>query len=221
MKLRKAIHWLGIPLLAVCLAPVSAGAQVKMTINDNFMPGSQLLFSDGNAFNHPTLGPIYVDWRLTDGDPCVSGVVKKDGFFFIWMNRGSDLGFECEENFLDPNTHRRYLLKFPDAVICTELALGDAPCEVRADRIRAEKLFHGKASETLVAFMFHLGGNSYSLDTAGDISGSGDTRTLTNTTRTATLRKFGFVPGTKTPGSTPVGSPFVFVFQLTVTRVVQ
>lgn len=216
MKQAKAIHWV-VPLaLVACLGGwLSASAQnppARLTINDNFMPSSQLLFSDGNVLNHPDLGAMYVDWRLADGDPCVFGWVKKDGFFFIYTNRGNNLDTDCELNF-PLETHRRYLLKLPDAAICTGLGLGAAPCEARADRARAEALFRSKAKETTVAFMFHLGGNSYSVDTSGDISGSGDTRTLTNTARTATLRNV--------TARSQVGAPFVFVFQLTVTRVVQ
>lgn len=230
MKSNLTTHLTVVLGLVVCLGaglPGIAQGQnppAKLTINDSFMPGSQLLFSDGNSVNHPELGPMYVDWRLASGDPCVFGWVKTaDGFFFMYLYRGSNAGADCHD-LIPPEQQRTFHLKFPaTSGICTQLGLGidttTGTCELTGHtkpRVRAEKLFGKRAKETTVAFMFYLGADSYSLDTAGDISGAGDTRTLTNATRAAALRKLG-----TTPGGTPVGSPFVFPFDLTVTRVVQ
>ena len=161
------VVWLGAALPALAQ---KTNPPAKLAINDSFMPTQQLLFSDGNSVNHPELGAMYVDWRLASGDPCVNGWVKPDGFFFIYTHRGNDLGAGCEQNF-PAATHRRYILKFPDSVICSALGFASAPCEVGANRIRAESLFRKNAQETSVAFMFTLGGgSSYTVNTAGDIT---------------------------------------------------
>ncbi|HUU15224.1 MAG TPA: hypothetical protein VM182_16160 [Terriglobia bacterium] len=222
MKRKRTACWLGSLALMICLGvglsalgakkPDGGGGggggggvnpAAKLTVHDFY--GDPLLVSDGN-------GP-YVDWRLEDGDPCVFGWVKKDGFFFIYTNRGNDLGLGCEQEYPGV-TPRRYVLKFPNADVCSALGLGSAPCEVPAERIRAEGLFGRRAQESPVAFMFYHEDISYSLDTIGDVSGSGDERTLTNANRTAQLMLIG-----QGPQPQPVGSPFVFSFEFTVERI--
>ena len=175
-----------------------------LTINDLFT--GSLLFSDR--------GGSYVDWRLENGDPCVFGWVKSDGFFFMYTNRGNDLGLECEQNFPD-TTPRRYILRFPGEV-CSALGLGPSACDVPAERIRADGLFGRRAQESTVAFMFYdAEGNSYSLDAVGGVTGSGDERTLTNLDRMAQLSVLGQGPKPK-----PVGPPFLFPFEFKVVRAV-
>ncbi len=222
MKRMKAAYWLGSLALVICLGvglpvlgakkPEGVGGggvnpAAKLTINDLY-GDHPLLVSDGK-------GP-YVDWRLEGGggDPCVWGWVTKQGFFFIYTNRGSNLGLECEENY-PIELHRRYILKFPEPTICSALGLGSTPCEVPAERIRAGGLFARRAQESSVAFMFYHEGISYSLDTSGDVSGSGDVRTLTNANRTAQLMLISSGP----TSPEPVGPPFVFPFEFTVERI--
>ncbi len=185
-----------------------------LEINDDF--SGTLLSSDGKG--------LYVDWRL-DGDPCVKAKVEEKGFFFIWFYRGSDFGADCEGpdgKNLPPDKIRRYRLP---GSICAALGLGGDPCEPDRQAIRAENLFSKNAIETPISFIFHVFHNdeeeSYTLDTEGDITGSGDIRTVTNAWRTAQLWKFppkGSHPKEKPQ---PVGDPFFFPFQLTVTRVAQ
>ena len=100
------------------------------------------------------------------------------------------------------------------------MGLGDdsQACLLVADdkpRISFQKLFATRTKESLARFMFYRGGNSYQLECTGDVSGSGTTRTVSNTTRMAALK---LVSG-KNPQQ--IGAPFVFPFEMTVERVPQ
>ena len=176
---------------------------VTLEINELF-PGT-IILSDGKG--------IYRDWRLEGGDPCVKGWVKSNGFFFIYFNRGSDLGSDCE--FAYPDEIRRFCMMFPEDVRL-ELGLEDTAYAFDSERIRMEVLFAKRAIETEVYIMFHYLGESYSLDIVGDIIGSGDTRTVFNTYRTAQLWRS--IPGPRKPWREPIGAPFVFPFEITVTK---
>jgi hypothetical protein len=190
----------------------NAQTVARMTINDSFLVNDQRLWSDGK-------GP-YADWRLEGGDPCVIAKVENDGLFFVYFYRGSDLGDDCNEMF--PGQERTYRLQFPQSSgICAALGLGSQdPCAlVGHDRLRfrADDLFAKSAQSTPVGFLFFHGGQSYALDSQGLLSGTGDTRTVTNATETGALRNVSAWPKSKQP----VGSPFVFPFQFTVERVAQ
>ena len=181
-----------------------------LTISDSFLPNQQLLFSDGKKEGR------YVDWRLEgqDPDPCVWGWVKQ-GSLFMYTNRGGEYGIDCEE-YYDPQEYRWYVVKFPAASgVCAELGLAGNPCEVEARRISSTP-FPKKGEETGAAFMFYYNGISYRLESSGATSGSGDTRTVTNTTGTAQLL---LISSRLKPQ--PVGSPFTFPFQFTVERIPQ
>lgn len=196
-------------LLAFALAtPALAGDPTRFTITDSYY---NLLSSDGNG--------TYADWRLSGGDPCVFAWIAPDGLFFAYLYRGSDLGDDC--HLVYPEGVRTYRITFPAGTgICPALGLGDdsQPCLLGADdkpRISFQKLFASRAKETLGRFMFYWGGNSYQLECTGDVSGSGTTRTVSNTTRMAVLK---LVSGKKPQ---QIGAPFVFPFEMTVERVPQ
>ncbi len=178
---------------------------------DDGVAGAALL-SDGE-------GP-YADYRLSEGDECVTAWVAPDGFFFTYLYRGSDLGDGC--NTVYPLAVRTFVLRFPAASgACAELGLPapDGICTLAVNstseqpRIRAGKLFAKNAQATPVAFLFNKG-VSYEVRADNDVyfSIDGQTRTLSNSS-TATLWKFG------KKGAAPVGAPFVFPFTLSVTRV--
>jgi len=161
----------------------------------------------------------YEDWRLP-GDPCVTAWAASTGLFFAYFYRGSDLGDDC--NGANQGPVRTYQLMFADSTACANLVLGSAPCTLNLDsttnqpRIRAEKLFGRTAVTTPVAFLFNKSASyEVRLDSEVGIDISGDTRTLSNDSGTASLWRLG--------GKKPVrvGSPFVFPFSLSVTRVAQ
>jgi len=235
MKLMKANRLVFVLVLSVCLvAGLSALAQEKAKggkgggkpSGTNYFATLDIvdiasgLYSDGKG--------IYEDWRL-EGDPCVKAWVKKDGFFFIYFYRGNDQGATCEEDSELPDVlKRRYRLFIPDQIPIPDAfreaaALGNLDVE----RIRAEDVFSRKATETPISFGFHYDSDNdgvlehYNLDTEGDIAGSGDTRTVSNTDRTAQLWISPPQGSHPKERKQPVGPPFFFPFQLTVTRVAQ
>jgi hypothetical protein len=167
----------------------------------------------GAALLSDTLGP-YADYRLTEGDRCVTAWVAPDGLFFTYLYRGSDLGDNCHTVW--PGGLRSYMLQFPaGSAPCAEFGVctlevvspGDSP------RIRAEKLFAKSAQATPVAFLFNQGA-SYEVRADDNVYFlvDGQTRTLSYS-GTARLWKFG------KKGAAPVGGSFDFSFSLTVTRV--
>lgn len=203
----KRLIMLAFVLLAFALAiPAMASDPTRFSITDSYY---NLLSSDGNG--------TYADWRLSGGDPCVNAWVAPDGLFFAYLYRGSDLGDDCHLQY----PVRMYRLTFPaDSGICPALGLGGGgqACLLVADdkpRISFDKLFAARVKQTLGRFMFYLNGNSYQLECAGDVSGSGNTRTVSNTTRMAVLRQ---VSGKKPQ---QIGVPSVFSFEMTVERVPQ
>jgi hypothetical protein len=188
-------------------APARVNDAARLTITDNRY---YLLSSDGKG--------TYADWRLPGGDPCVFGWVNNSGSFFAYLYRGNEHGDDCQQYYPEEQW-RTYSLRFPvESGICTALNLeddGTGSCLLVADdspRI-SFGLFARRATETGGQIMFHLNGKSYQLQCAGDVSGSGTTRTVSNTTRTAVLLLIG--------GKKPVqiGVPFIFPFAMTVERV--
>lgn len=203
--------------LASFLPAMAQNRLARLTINDTYL-ASQLLFSDGKG--------SYEDHRLTNGDPCVTAWVDKSGMFFIYMDYNADVGGDCNQNLLgnDPALVRTYVLKFPVASgICAALGLTADEFGIctlggeTSQRLRADKLF-GRQQTTPVAVMSRRNGHSYSLEPNKEVAirGTGDTRTLTYFD-TATLKEVFQAP----QRPRPVGSPFVFPFQLTVDRVPQ
>jgi hypothetical protein len=202
----KRLIMLAVVLLTFVLAvPAAANDPARFTITDS---PYYLLSSDGNG--------AYADWRLPNSDPCVNAWVASDGLFFAYLYRGSDLGDDCHVNY----PVRMYRLTFTaDSAICGALRLGGdgQTCSLVADdkpRISFDKLFAARVKQSLGRFMFYLNGNSYQLECAGDVTGSGNTRVVSNTTHMAVLKR---VSGKK---PLQIGAPFVFPFELTVERVV-
>jgi len=207
----KKLIMLAVILLAFALpAPAAVNDAARFTITDN---PYYLLGSDGKG--------TYADWRLPGGDPCVFSWVSGTGLFFAYLYRGNDLGDDCQAMYpLPPEQWRTYSLRFPAGTgICPALGLGDdsQPCALVADdqpRI-SFGLFGARTTESAGRFMFYLNGKSYQLECAGDASGTGTTRTVSNTTRTAVLK---LISGKKPQ---QIGAPFVFPFEMTVERVPQ
>jgi hypothetical protein len=206
-EVMKKLIVLAVILLAFAL-PASAAVNdaARFTITDN---PYYLLSSDGKG--------TYADWRLPGGDPCVFGWVDKSGSFFAYLSRGNEHGDDCQEYYPE-GQWRTYRLTFPAGTgICPALGLGDdsQACTLVADdqpRI-SFGLFGRRTTESAGRFMFYLNGQSYQLECAGDVSGSGTTRTVSNTTRTAVLK---LISGKKPQ---QIGAPFVFAFEMTVERV--
>ena len=200
-------------------ASLSGGASrndfARFEIDDS-SSGAALL-SDGN-------GP-YADYRLSGGDKCVTAWVAPDGFFFTYLFRGSGQADDCYQVY-PLAVVRTFLLKFPPASgACAELGLtpSDGICTLIVDstsehpRIRADRVFGNNVQATSVAFLFKRGASyEVRLDKDVPIVASDPTRTLSNDSGTATLWKLG---GKR--GPVPVGTPFVFPFTLSVTRVAQ
>jgi len=199
---------LAISLLAfMALGPESVDAKnstyrAKLWINDNFRV-DQALFSDGLREGW------YIDHLIPDSpDPCVTGWVKTDGFYFMYLDYSPEVGFGCSESLgFDP---RRYTIIPLESCGITE---------PKNFRIRAEKLF-GRKGTTTVAFMFYKEDVSYEVrpDTEVQISGAGDSRTLTYYDTATLWRITQLFKTEKVP--VPICS-FPFPFQLTVERVPQ
>jgi hypothetical protein len=197
-------------LLAFALAVPAAAVNdaARFSITDSYY---NLLSSDGKG--------TYADWRLPESDPCVFSWVTNSGSFFAYLYRGNELGDDCQGEF-PPEQWRTYRLTFPAGTgICPALGLGDdsQACSLVADdkpRI-SFGLFGARTTESPGRFMFYRNGNSYQLECTGDISGSGTTRTVSNTTRMAVLK---LVSGKKPQ---QIGAPFVLPFEMTVERVPQ
>lgn len=205
----KKLIVLAVILLAFALpVPAAVNDAARFTITDN---PYYLLSSDGKG--------TYADWRLSGGDPCVFGWVDKSGSFFTYLYRGNEHGDDCQQYFPEEQW-RTYSLTFPAGTgICPALGLGDdsQPCSLVADdqpRI-SFGLFAARTKESAGQFMFYLNGKSYQLACAGNVSGSGTTRTVSNTTRTAVLK---LISGKKPQ---QIGAAFVFPFEMTVERVPQ
>jgi hypothetical protein len=221
MKRTRKAYWLGslalligvsvsLPLLGAKKPGGGGGGGVndaaRFTITDN---PYYLLSSDGKG--------TYADWRLPDGDPCVFGWVDNGGGFFAYLSRGNEHGDDCQQYYPEEQW-RTYSLTFPAGTgICPALGLGDdnQPCLLVADDMPRISfgLFAARTEESAGRVMFYLNGKSYQLECAGDVSGSGTTRTVSNTTRTAVL----WLIGGKKPQQ--IGAAFVFPFELTVERV--
>jgi hypothetical protein len=155
----------------------------------------------------------YADYRLSEGDKCVTAWVAPDGLSFTYLYRGSDQSDTCSQVY--PGGVRTYTLQFPEgSAPCQEFGVRTLEVDNPADslRIRAEKLFAKRAQVTPVAFLFNRG-VSYEVRADDNVYFvvDGQTRTLSYS-GTAHLWKFG------RKGAVPVGDPFSFPFSLCVTR---
>jgi hypothetical protein len=149
----------------------SSLTQARVTMNDSFS-GTPNLTSDGNAYSHPSLGPIYLDYRLANPDPCVTATVNDTGLFMFYAAWRQDLGDACNDS-ITAGQRRTFFIRFSDSGVCDLFGLLadfqlNGSCTLKTEtspRIRADDLFSQSKTETAVEVMFRLANVSYTLQT--------------------------------------------------------